>query len=99
MRHQSLNRPEHVFDFVALLIEEGVIRDRDLAIAFRGDAGGDAALCEGGAEPIGVSLSARSFLAFGMAGNISAAPFSSLICPSANPRCLSSTGGSTATAA
>jgi hypothetical protein len=46
--------PEHVFDLVALLIEEGVIGDRDLPIGFRGDARGDAALCEGGAEPIGV---------------------------------------------
>jgi hypothetical protein len=66
---------EHVFDFVALLIEDGVVGDRDLSIGFRGDADGDAALCEGGAEPIGVvPLSARSSLALGMAGNISAAP-------------------------
>ena len=46
--------PEHVFDRVALFIEDGVMRDGDLPIGFRGDAGDDAALCEGGAEPIGV---------------------------------------------
>ena len=43
--------PEHVFDLVALFVEDGVMRDRDLPIGFRGDAGDDAALCEGGAEP------------------------------------------------
>ena len=32
---------------MALLVEEGVIGDGDLPIGFRGDAGGDAALCEG----------------------------------------------------
>jgi hypothetical protein len=41
---------EHVFDFAALLLEEGVIGDGDLPIGFRRDADGDAALCEGGAE-------------------------------------------------
>jgi hypothetical protein len=66
--------PEHVFDFVALLVEESVIGDRDLPIGFRRDARGDAARCGNGAEPIGiVALSARSSLALGMAGNISAA--------------------------
>jgi hypothetical protein len=68
--------PEHVFDLVALLIEEGVIGDGDLPIGFRGDAGGDAALCQGGAEPIGVvALVGKKLLALGMAGNISAAPW------------------------
>ncbi len=36
--------PGHVFDFVALLVEDGVIGDRDLPIGFRRDAGGDDAL-------------------------------------------------------
>src|ERR1700742_3150749 len=45
---------EHVLDLVALLVEDGVMGDRDLPIGFRGDAGGEAALCQGGAEPIGV---------------------------------------------
>jgi hypothetical protein len=45
---------EHVFDSVALFVKDGVIRDRDLPVGFRGDAGGDAALGEGGAEPVGV---------------------------------------------
>ena len=43
---------EHVFDFVALLVEEGVAGDGDLPIGFRRNADGDTALCEGGAEPI-----------------------------------------------
>jgi hypothetical protein len=42
---------EHVFHFVALLVEEGVVGDGDLPIGFRRDADGDGALCEGGAEP------------------------------------------------
>ena len=59
--------PEHVFDFVALLVE--------VPIRFRRDADGDAALCEGGAEPIRVvALVGESSLALGRAGNISAAP-------------------------
>jgi hypothetical protein len=45
---------EHVFDFVALFVEDGVLGDGDLPIGFRGDADGDAALCESGAQPIGV---------------------------------------------
>ena len=45
---------ERVFDPVALLVEDGVIGDRDLSIGFRGDAGGDPAPCERGAQPIGV---------------------------------------------
>ena len=35
---------EHVFDLVALFVEDGVIGDGDLPIGFRGDAGDDAAL-------------------------------------------------------
>src|SRR5271156_5866373 len=66
---------KHVFDPVTLFVEDGVIGDGDLPIGFRGDAGGEAALGEGSAEPIGVvALSARSSLASGRAGNISAAP-------------------------
>ena len=45
---------EHVFDLVALFVEDGVIGDGDLPIGFRGDAGDDAALGEVGAEPVGV---------------------------------------------
>ena len=32
--------PEHVFDLVALFIEDGVMRDGDFPIGFRGDAVG-----------------------------------------------------------
>jgi hypothetical protein len=42
---------EHVFDSVALLVEDGVIGDGDLSIWISRDAGGDAALGEGGAQP------------------------------------------------
>jgi hypothetical protein len=70
-----LDPAEHVLDLVALSIEDGVIGDRDFPIGFRGDAGCDAASGEGGAEPVGVvALSAKSSLAFGSAGSISAAP-------------------------
>ena len=49
--------------------------DRDLPIGFRGDAGGDAALGEGGAEPVGViALVGEKFSGFRQAGSISAAP-------------------------
>ena len=44
---------EHVFDLVALFVEDGVIGDGDLPID-GGDAGDDAALGEVGAEPVGV---------------------------------------------
>ena len=43
---------EHIFDPMALLVEEGVIGDGD-SIGLM-DADGDAALGEGGAEPIRV---------------------------------------------
>ena len=66
---------EHVFDLVALSVEDGVIGDGDLPIGFRGNTGGDAALCEGGAEPIGVvALVGEKLLGLGQGGNISAAP-------------------------
>ena len=29
-----LDPPEHVFDAVALLVEDGVVRDRDLPVGF-----------------------------------------------------------------
>ena len=45
---------EHVFDLVALFVEDGVMRDRGFAVGFGRNAGGDAALGEGGAEPVGV---------------------------------------------
>ena len=64
--------PEHVFDFVALFVEDGVIGDHGSAVGFRRNAGCDAALGEGGAEPIGVVTLVGQEL--GMAGNISAAP-------------------------
>ena len=67
--------PEHVFDLMALFVEDGVMRDRGFAVGFGRNAGGDAALGEGGAEPVGVvTLVARSCLAFGMADSINAAP-------------------------
>jgi hypothetical protein len=66
---------EHVLDLVSLFVEDGVMRDRDVPVGFRWDAGGDAALCEGGAEPVGVvTLVGEKFLATGRAGSISAAP-------------------------
>jgi hypothetical protein len=66
---------EHVLDLVSLFVEDGVMRDCDVPVGFRWDAGGDAALCEGGAEPVGVvTLVGEKFLATGRAGIISAAP-------------------------
>ena len=51
------------------------MRDGDLPVGFRGNAGGDAVLGQGGAEPIGVvALVAEQLLGFGRAGSISAAP-------------------------
>jgi hypothetical protein len=50
----TFEAPEHVFDFVPLFVEGGVIGDCDLPIGFRGDADGDAAFSEGGAERISV---------------------------------------------
>ena len=47
---------EHVFDLVALFVEDGVMRDRGFAVRFGRNAGGDAALGEGGAEPVGVVI-------------------------------------------
>ena len=67
---------EHVFDLVALFVQDGVMGDRDLPVGFRRHAGRDAALGEGGAEPVGVAtLRARSCLASVMAGGVKAAPF------------------------
>ena len=49
-----LEPAEHVFDPVALFVEDGVVGNRGFAVGLRGDAGGEAALAEGGAQPIGV---------------------------------------------
>ena len=49
-----LESAEHVFDLVALFIEDGVMGDRELAVGFRGDAGFEATLGKGCAQPIGV---------------------------------------------
>ncbi len=45
---------EHVFDPVALAVEGGVVRDRHLAVGLRRDAGSDATLGQGMAEPVGI---------------------------------------------
>ncbi len=56
---------ERVFDFVALFLEQGVIGDRDFAVGFGRNAGGDVALGEGGAEPVGVvTLVGQELLGF-----------------------------------
>jgi hypothetical protein len=65
---------EHVLDLMALFVEDGVMWDRDLAVGFRRNAGGDAALCKGGAEPVGVVTLVGGCLATGRAASISAAP-------------------------
>ena len=49
-----LESAEHVLDFVALSIEDGVVGDGGFPIGFGGDAGGDFVLGERFAEPIGV---------------------------------------------
>ena len=54
MRRQSLRRPKMFLDLMALFVEDGVMRDRGFAVGFGRNAGGDAALGEGGAEPVGV---------------------------------------------
>jgi len=45
---------ERVFDLVALAIEGGVVRDRHLSVGLRRDAGSDATLGQGMAEPVGI---------------------------------------------
>ena len=70
-----LKAPEHVFDSVALFVEDGVMRDRGFAVGFGRNAGSDAALGEGGAGPVGVvTLVGQKCLAFGMADSTNAAP-------------------------
>jgi len=60
---------EHVLDLVSLFVEDGVMRDRGVPVGLRWDAGGDAALCEGGAEPIGVvALVGEKLLGLGRGG-------------------------------
>jgi hypothetical protein len=58
-----LKLSEHIFDFVALAIEQCVVGDLDLPVHFRRDAGGDAAIGQSGAEPVGVvsSVSKQGF--------------------------------------
>jgi hypothetical protein len=53
-----------IFDLVALFVEVGVTPDCDLPIGFRGNACGDAALCESGAEPIDVLTLAQGPFGF-----------------------------------
>ena len=56
---------EHVFDLVTLLVEDGVMGDRDLPVGFRGNAGFHAPLGEGCAEPVGVvTLVGQQLLGF-----------------------------------
>jgi hypothetical protein len=65
-----------MFSILWLLVEDGVMRDRGFAVGFGRNAGGDAALGQGGGEPVGVVtlVGQRSCLAFGMADSINAAP-------------------------
>jgi hypothetical protein len=49
-----LKPSEHVLDFMASAIEPDVVRDLDLAVHFRRDAGGDTAIGQGGAKPVGI---------------------------------------------
>jgi len=61
--------PEHVFDLVALFVEDGVMGDRGFAVGFGRNAGGDAAFGEGGAEPVGVvTLVGQELLGFRQGG-------------------------------
>ena len=48
-----LEPAEHVLDLVATAVEDGVVRDRHVAVGFGRDAGGDAAIGQGSAEPVG----------------------------------------------
>ena len=45
---------EHVLDLVALAVEGGVVGDWHFAVGLRRDAGGDAALSQRMAEPVGI---------------------------------------------
>lgn len=51
-----LDTTAHVFDFVPLVIEYGVVWNTDLAIGFRGDAGFDLAFCQGVSKPVGMVI-------------------------------------------
>ena len=67
--------PEHVFDLMALFVEQGVMGDRGFPVGFRRNAGEDATLGEGGAEPVGVvTLVGQELLGFRQVGRINAAP-------------------------
>ena len=70
-----LEPAEHVLDLVALAIEHAVVFDRYFSIGLGGDAGGDFALCESLAEPVGVvALVGEEFPRPGRTGSISATP-------------------------
>jgi hypothetical protein len=57
--------PEHVFNFMLLPIKFSIVADRYFAIRSTRDAGGDAALIESFAEPVGiVSSVAEQFFCF-----------------------------------
>lgn len=61
-----LDPTEHVFDFVALFVEDLVVVDLDFPVGFWGDARGDIALGESLAEPVGViTLVTEQDLGFG----------------------------------
>ena len=78
-----LESSEHVLDSVVLFVEDGVMGDGDFPVGLRRDAGGDFALSERMAEPVGVVAPVgEEFLGLGKAGSISAAPLKSLIWPS-----------------
>lgn len=49
-----LEPAEHVLDLVASAVEDGVMRDRHVAVGSGRDAGGDAAIGQGLAEPVGI---------------------------------------------
>lgn len=66
---------ELVLDLVTLAIECRVVRDGHLEVCLLRDAGGDAALCQGMAEPVGIMAPVgQQHLGLGDAFIISAAP-------------------------
>ena len=49
-----LELPKHIFDFGTLAIENCIVRDVHLTVRLFGDAGGDASLFQGSAEPVSI---------------------------------------------
>ena len=49
-----LELAEHILDPVALTVECAVVRDRDFAVSFGRDAGGDALCDQGVSKPVGI---------------------------------------------